>query len=323
MRVTAHSVRSFVPMLLAFAVVLSDARLSAQQRVEISGTVTSAMTGLPVSGALVAIGTAHRATTANGRFQFTATDSGMARLSVRMIGYEPVDLEFFARSDTTLEIRLRESALRLDRIDVEARTTSIRGRVTDHATRLGVEADVTVQPGGRDNTDFTGRYKVSNVPALDSTRVTVEAFSYLAQSKWINSARVGSVDFVMRPDSVVYRIIDRFSERLMERTRAAGHTVEGLTESQFHHTGSVLTMLRYATGLRCIGSIVFDDDPERRFHVTPLPSEVQFIEIIGRRGSSARMVRIYTKEYYALKLGSNTPLNAIELEPGPMRRGCR
>lgn len=310
-----------VPLLAAAA----GAPATAQDgRVTLSGRVIGSGDG-PVEGAIVELNSSRQVlTTREGAFRFTDVIAGPVHLHIEMIGYEPLDLDFTVTRDTVVELRLVEAPIVLDPLEVEARTISVRGRAVDPRTKLGVAGTVTAHPGApKTSTNITGRYRLSNVPVTDSTFVGMYAFGYAAQQHHVESERNTVVDFVMVPDSVVVRIIQHMTSRLAERSDALGRPVRRGTYEEFNHAGTIIDVLRFQYQVRTYRCLIWNDDPDRRFWVVPMPHEVELIEIIGQRGTTADMVRIYTKEYFSRNIGNDAALAEISIRSRGSRARCQ
>lgn len=312
-------------VIIFFGVMAPRVPLEAQEaRVVLSGRVLTASTSVPIEGATVELNSRRQVlTTSEGRFRFTDVIPGPVHLHVEMIGYASLDLKLVIGRDTAVEVRLEEAPIRLEGIEVEARTISVRGRATDPRTRLGVAGTVTGQPGNRETrTNVTGRYRLSDLPVTDSTFVAMYAFGYAPQQHQVKEDRNTVIDFVMVPDSVAVRIIQHMTNRLAERSDATGKPVRRGTHEEFNQAGTIMDVLRYQYQVQTFRCLVWDDDPNRTFWVLPLPHEVELIEIIGQRGTSAEMVRIYTKEYFSRNIGNSAELKEISIPSRGSRGRC-
>jgi len=102
------------PFLTGVALAQSDLR----------GTVTSAETGQPLGYTIVTLYPQRdkQFTDARGMFAFAGTSAGSYLLSVRQIGYAPLDTQIVVRNDgpTTLEVALRRLAIELPPVTIAA-----------------------------------------------------------------------------------------------------------------------------------------------------------------------------------------------------------
>jgi len=102
------------PFLTGVALAQSDLR----------GTVTSAETGQPLGYTIVTLypNRDKQFTDARGMFAFAGTSAGSYLLSVRQIGYAPLDTQIVVRNDgpTTLEVALRRLAIELPPVTIAA-----------------------------------------------------------------------------------------------------------------------------------------------------------------------------------------------------------
>src|SRR5213593_1141250 len=89
----------------------------AAQQPSVRGTVVSAETGYPLGFSIVTLhpNVGRQFTDGAGAFLFGATKSGTYLLSVRQIGYTPLDTQIVVSGDTTTRLRvaLRHLAIEL------------------------------------------------------------------------------------------------------------------------------------------------------------------------------------------------------------------
>jgi len=330
--IAAHQLAGFLMaraqrhLLLSAALTLAAAAPAAgQSSVTLSGQVVAASSEIPIEGATVELNSIRQLlTNAEGQFRFTAVPAGPIHLHIEMIGYQPLQIELVLTADTTVLVKLEGAPIRLEGIDVEARTFDIRGRAVDPRSRLGVAATVVAHPGRRkDETNITGRYKISDVPATDQTAVSIYSFGYVPQTRRVEGDRDAVVDFAMTRDSVAAGVVERMGQRLAARSDALGKRVRRGTHDEFNQAGTILDVLRYQYQVYSVRCFVWDDDPNHRPWVVPLPHEVELIEIIGQTGTAVEMVRIYTKEYFSRNFGFSKPLPEILIPPRSSRTSCR
>ena len=132
MRATISAVTAGAVTLLLFGA----APVAAQERGAVRGTVLEEITGEPIGVAnVMVVGTTHRATTdVNGSFLIRGVAAGPARISVRALGFLPVELEATIPSGGTAEvsIRMTQAPYVLGRVRTEAAATE-RQRFEDVA----------------------------------------------------------------------------------------------------------------------------------------------------------------------------------------------
>jgi hypothetical protein len=162
----------------------------------LSGLVTDAFTGQPLSGAEVTAtfnvtNTVSAATGADGRYSLAGVPEAFA-LSVAAPGYAAAEQQI-ARA-TAQDLALRPNVL--------------AGKVTDRFSGQGV-AGATVTIGSVSaTTGPDGAYRVENIPA-DATTVAISADGYAALDQELG--KVTALDAVLRPDTLKGRLIDKDS----------------------------------------------------------------------------------------------------------------
>ena len=91
---------------------------------KVSGTVTSAETGQPLGYTIVTLYPQRdkQFTDTRGMFAFAATNAGSYLLSVRQIGYVPVDTQIITQNDSPTNVRivLRRLAIELPPVTIAA-----------------------------------------------------------------------------------------------------------------------------------------------------------------------------------------------------------
>ncbi len=132
-------------IMLALVPLVAVAELRAQQR-QISGRVTTAVTGEPVVGANVAVvGTAFAALTQDdGRFTIAAP-AGDVRLVFRRIGYKRREVAVPA-SQNTADVTLEQDVFNLEAVVVTGQQTAIERRNAAIATTVVTGAEITGVP---------------------------------------------------------------------------------------------------------------------------------------------------------------------------------
>jgi len=117
------------------------AQLATAQHSSLRGTVVSAESGEPLGFTIVSLrpNGGRQFTDSAGAFAFTATAAGSYVLSVRQIGYTPLDTEIVVGSDstTTVRVALRHLAIELPPVTITGRLCTNPGPPdsTDRALR--------------------------------------------------------------------------------------------------------------------------------------------------------------------------------------------
>ena len=194
---------------VAFAVLALSSATGAtgQAPAGLSGRVIDATTNVPLDLVDLQVDDQRRVSDQDGGFRFASVSAGTRALSVRRIGYSPLNLrvDLVPGMDQTLEVRLTPLAIRLDTITITAQTpgtTTISGadlarRGSDLGSALdgweGVSvrrnsssgpAAPQVQGGGPEevlvlvdgfplNDPLTGRADLSRISSRDVERVTL------------------------------------------------------------------------------------------------------------------------------------------------------
>ena len=126
---------------MTYLLLLATAQLAAAQQPVFRGTVVSAETGLPLSFSIVILhpNVRRQFTDGAGTFAFDGTRPGTYLLSVRQIGYTPLDTQVVVGGDSTIRMRiaLRHLAIELPPVTIAAGRCTNPGRPdsTDSALR--------------------------------------------------------------------------------------------------------------------------------------------------------------------------------------------
>src|SRR6266446_2122233 len=117
---------------MTYLLLLATAQLAAAQQPVFRGTVVSAETGLPLSFSIVILhpNVRRQFTDGAGTFAFDGTKPGTYLLSVRQIGYTPLDTQVVIRGDSATIVRLvlRHLAIELPPVTVAGRQCTNPGR---------------------------------------------------------------------------------------------------------------------------------------------------------------------------------------------------
>jgi hypothetical protein len=115
-----------------YLVLLATAQLAAAQQPAFRGTVVSAETGLPLSFSIVSLhpNVGRQFTDGAGAFAFEGAKPGTYLLSVRQIGYTPLDTQVVVGGDSTIRMRiaLRHLAIELPPVTIAAGQCTNPGR---------------------------------------------------------------------------------------------------------------------------------------------------------------------------------------------------
>jgi hypothetical protein len=175
----------------------------------LNGTVRDAYSGSPVSGA--EISAAGVSSTSNGSGDFTVPDSDATALTVSRDDYESTQVTVTPGTD---------------RVEVQLRPTTLKGRVTNERTRNPVEGATVVVVGEGDAmvtaiTDSDGRYALTNVPRDAKVTVQFEGFSGATQ----DVGRNHELDFAIHADVVTGLVTDQDGAPLKDATVQIGTVV--------------------------------------------------------------------------------------------------
>ncbi len=117
---------------MTYLLLLATAQLAAAQRPSLRGTVVSAETGQALGFSIVTLhpNLGRQFTDGAGAFVFGETKPGRYLLSVRQIGYTPLDTQIVMGADTTTRVRiaLRHLAIELPPVTIAAARCTRPGR---------------------------------------------------------------------------------------------------------------------------------------------------------------------------------------------------
>jgi hypothetical protein len=296
--------------------------------VVLQGRVIDRGSGAGIVGAgLDLLGIAQSITGENGAFRFARVPSGRHTLEVEMLGYETRRVDLLLLNDTSLIIELDVAPVRLDTLTIRPRFISVRGRVTERATRRGlIDAEVLATPDRRTQTNAAGGYRVRRVPAGPPVSVLVRSLGFMPANADFVADRDTTIDFALDPDPVAQRMIGAQVARLVTRANAVPYMRMALSREelvrQSNWAVSDLLKSRLGPWMSRIQCVVIDD-VLKPFGLqeleTWLPDQLERLEIINR----GVMIRAYSRDYVGRRMQSRTPLAPIMLIPTPGGWICR
>lgn len=190
--------------LLLLAVILAAC---SRQPIVLTGTVTDAYTGAPISQATIAIGSTSVTTDANGSFS-TPNWRPSDTLAVSAPSYEPLSLPLESRPE------LAATDTQTITIDTALRPNTLAGTITDSFTGqplAGAEVTATFNVtstltavSGAD-----GRYNLAGVP--EQFTLTVAAPDYAPAEQALE--RTTSLDVALRPNVLSGTVTDRYTSQ--------------------------------------------------------------------------------------------------------------
>lgn len=253
-------------LLCALALVASSGGAAAAQSGSITGAITDAASGQPVSGALVAaLGTSGTGGTAvatavtgnDGRYRVNGVPAGTVTVRVTRIGYRPVErtgVTVAAAGPTTLDVQLQETALRLEGVvisgsriaqketDAPASTavveqTQVNERpstsVVDHIRGL---AGVDIVQGGVIQSNVTVR-GFNNIFSGSLLTLTDNRFAFVPSLRVnvpylmsTNNEDIERIEVILGPGAALYG------------PNAANGVLHVITRSPFDSRGTTLTV---------------------------------------------------------------------------------
>ena len=297
---------------------LGASTAAAQSPVAIRGRVVERGSGAAIAGAVVELSeTTPRVTDADGRFRFEHVAPGRYALTVQALGWSGHEAVLQVRADTTLLIEMDPAPIPLDTLNVESRVITMRGRVRERGTSLGLVAvEVLADPDRRTATNVTGRFRLERVPAGPPIRISLRGFGYLPLDTVVAAFRDTTLALELDPDPLVQRMIDVEVAKLEKRSRpfrAAIMPPMDRAELLRNTNLTVLDLLRqrFSIFLRRVQCILIDDVQNYNgldALVLYFPDELERIEVLER----GAMLRIYTREYIRRMIAGEVEL------PGPL-----
>ncbi|MGH7469422.1 MAG: carboxypeptidase regulatory-like domain-containing protein [Longimicrobiales bacterium] len=314
--------------LIAGLALLAGPAPSRAQDITVQGRVLEQGTGDPIAGASVELAGAPRVlTNRNGLFAFPNVRAGSHSLVVNMLGYHRRQLTIDVQRDTTLVIELTVEAVRVDSLTVRARNVTLRGQVTDSASRLPImDAEIMVGRARAVLANSMGRFRANRIPAHQPTTVLVRALGYLPMQLSVTPARDTTINFALQLDPVGQRMIAAQIQRLEDRAKKMPFLNTTMTRAELmerHYNWTAADAIAYRT--RSSGRqimCVYIDNVFQSAGLAPLnmyvPDEIERIEFIDR-GS---MVRVYTRGYIQQMMRGRVQLYPIVFVKDLGPKGC-
>lgn len=251
MRVSLHflpGVAARAALLFALALLIIGGGLvlgacSTAPPVVLSGTITDAYTGNPVSAANVQIGNTELSTDDGGNFS-TPRWSEDDTLQVSAPGYEPLTLPLDSQPD------LAATATPTVTFQATIRPNTLSGTITDAFTGqpiAGAQLQISenVSPTLTVTTDASGAYRIEGVPEAFALAISAPDYAPLT----IDLGRTTVHDATLRPNVLSGIVTDRFSNAPI-----AGATVQ-------------------------VGGASATTDAEGRYRVSDIPADATAVEI--------------------------------------------
>jgi hypothetical protein len=171
-------------------------------QVPLTGTVTDAYTGQPVTAATLTLGDATLTTDGSGAYQIPSWNA-KDTLQVTASGYEPVAIDLSTKPQLA---KPEPPAVTLDAISIRPNTLS--GLITDSYTGEPLAgALVQATDAISATTGADGRYSLAGLPERFTLAVRVPDYEPLSQ----DIARATSADLALRPNVLAGRVTDRFT----------------------------------------------------------------------------------------------------------------
>jgi hypothetical protein len=285
----------------------------AQSTASLSGRVVERGVNAGLAGATIEIAGRRVATDIMGRFSVTGLSTGRQLLKVTAFGYLGREVPILIRGDTTVVIELETSPIPLDPVFVEGRTVTVRGEIYERGGDLPlINVEVRIEPHRESLTDSNGRFKIEDVPAGPTLRLSVRGFGYLPIESIVSVFEDTTLVINLEPDPLVQRMIQHQVERLEKRARPFFTAVMPAMDRDYllrNRNATALDLIRHRYRLflgrvRCI----LIDDRQRYNGLDELahffPDELERIEVLDR----GRMLRIYTRDYIRTMVGGEVEL---------------
>jgi len=287
------------------------------QTFTVRGRVEDAVTRMPVAGAAVTVDGAGAVRTGErGEYIVAGVAAGTRQLRVAALGYADVNMSFVLSGDTTIVVSIRIDPVLLDSIYANARLVRVGGRLTDVADARPVPDATILATASRSSTSrLDGRFAFDRVPTGLPFEVYVLAFSYEPVRLLITPENDTTIDVVLRPDTMMRRLIDAQIKRLDDRVRAYVGPALSVSREELQRYGPVSLMEALEQALRYKPSVTGLDDAPCTFvdeiliprmllddavstqPVMDDPASGYAPERIERVEVYAGMVRIYTRRF--------------------------
>ncbi len=216
------------------------------QQATLSGTVTDAQSGSPVSGVTVAVGSRSAKSAADGTYTVTNAPTGSQTVTATATGYQS--------ASATATINPGTNSLDFVLVPATASTGTVTGHVTD-ATTTSPISGAAVSIGSRSTQTATdGSYTISNVPT-GSQSVTASATGYQSNTKTVTvGAGSNTVDLALAATTSTTGTVTGHVTDGSTTSPIAGATVSiGSQTTQTASDGSY-TISNVPTGQQTVGA---------------------------------------------------------------------
>lgn len=305
------SLRPYTTIHLILAMFAAPA--AAQTGPRLAGRVVERGGDAGIAGATIEASGQRAITDITGRFGFEGLGAGPVHLRITAFGYADREIEIVLRADTTVKIELDPSPVPLDALMVEDRAITVRGRVQESGSDLGlIDVEIRIEPDHETLTSTAGRFSIDDVPAGPPLRMSVRGFGYLPIESIVSAFEDTTLVIHLEPDPVMQRMIAEQVTRLEERGRPFNTAVMPAMDREYllrNRGGTALDLIRFRYGplLRRLKCILIDDrqsynglDELNHF----VPEELERIEVL----KGGAMLRIYTRDYIRDMVGGGVEL---------------
>ncbi|MGD8279213.1 MAG: carboxypeptidase-like regulatory domain-containing protein [Gemmatimonadota bacterium] len=311
---------------------------AAAQEVTVRGRVTDPGDAIVIGASIQLSGHAVRLTAADGSFTFERVVPGRYKLTVRGLGYAPLDTTLVVSSDTSIILSLERSPVQLDTLIVESREVKVRGEVRDPALDMDVVGAAVYATDDRHAvTDPHGRFDLGKVPANVPLWIRVEEIGFLPMVTSVAPDQDTILQFQLVPDPVAVKTIERQKARIDERAadlRYEGTSVIDRPRPARVRDASLKRFIRSELGTRWYRRVdcwVLDERAGAGTNEnvkTLSPEDLEYIDIL-RYGPERKelMVRIYTRDFILSMIGRPDALvptqELRDLNNGSRIRTCK
>ena len=311
---------------------------AAAQEVTVGGRVIDSGDAIVIGVSVQLSGHGIRLTGPDGGFTFDRVTPGRHQLTVRGLGYAPLDTTILVSRDTSIVLSLERSPVQLDTIIVEGRDVEVGGEVRDPVLDRGVVgAEVYATPDRHTVTGPHGRFDLGDVPANVPLWIRVEELGFLPMVTSVAPDQDTILHFQLVPDPVAVKIIERQKARIDERAadlRYEGTSVIDRPQLSQVRNASLKEYMKRQLGTRWYRRVdcwVLDERAGAGTieNVRTLsPEELEYINVLryGPRRDEL-MVRVYTRNFILSMIGRPDALIPTQdlknLSRRTRRRACK